>query len=47
MEKTVRERILELADEKYRQFQSKLLPDNIKLIGVRLPKLRAIAKRAG
>ncbi|HBF36464.1 MAG TPA: DNA alkylation repair protein [Firmicutes bacterium] len=44
MEKTVKERILELADEKYRQFQSKLLPDTVNLVGVRLPELRALAK---
>lgn len=44
MKKTVRECIFKLADEKYRRFQSKLLPDTEKIIGVPLPKLRKLAK---
>lgn len=44
MEKTIKERIFELADEKYRQFHSKLLPGIDNVVGVRLPRLRELAK---
>lgn len=44
MEKTLRERILELADEEYRQFHSALVPGTDNILGVRLPKLRELAK---
>jgi 3-methyladenine DNA glycosylase AlkD len=44
MEKTIRERIFELVDEEYRQFHSGLVPDTDNILGVRLPKLRALAK---
>lgn len=44
MDKTVRERILELADEEYRQFHSSLLPGIDNVLGVRLPLLRNLAK---
>lgn len=44
MEKTVRERIFKLTDEEYRQFHSKLVPGTDKILGVRLPKLRELAK---
>lgn len=44
MDKTVRERIFELADEGYRQFHSKLVPGTDNVLGVRLPKLRELAK---
>ena len=44
MEKTVRERIFELADEDYRQFHSRLVPGTDNVLGVRLPKLRELAK---
>jgi 3-methyladenine DNA glycosylase AlkD len=44
MEKTVRERIFEMADQKYRQFQSGLLPGINNILGVRLPDIRKLAK---
>lgn len=40
----IREQIFELADEEYKKFQSKLCPYNDNIIGVRLPKLRNLAK---
>lgn len=40
----VREKILAMSDEKYRDFQKKLLPDTENFIGVRLPDLRKLAK---
>lgn len=42
----IREKLLSLADEKYKDFQSKLMPtvDKAKVIGVRTPELRAFAK---
>jgi 3-methyladenine DNA glycosylase AlkD len=43
MEKTVRERIFEMADPKYRQFQSGLLPGIDNILGVRLPDIRKLA----
>lgn len=39
----IRKRLEKSADEKYRVFSSKLLPDNENLLGVRLPALRKIA----
>ncbi len=33
------------AEEKYQKFSAKLLPPNIKLFGVRIPKLRQLAKQ--
>lgn len=42
---TIREELFLLAEEDYRRFQQKLLPDHCELIGVRLPALRKIAKR--
>lgn len=42
---TIREELYQLAEEDYRKFQQKLLPDCCDLLGVRLPKLRKIAKR--
>lgn len=42
---SIREEILLMADEKYRQFQIKLLPDAEHFVGVRLHMLRKIAKR--
>ncbi len=44
MEKTIRERICSLADDEYRQFQSKLVPGVDNILGVRLPRLRKLAK---
>lgn len=44
MENAVRKRIFELRDEKYRQFHSKLFPGIDNILGVRLPRLRELAK---
>lgn len=44
MNKIIRERILTLADEEYRQFHSGLIPDADNILGVRLPKLRKLAQ---
>lgn len=41
----LREEILKLADEKYREFHSGLCPNVSNIIGVRLPKLRELAKK--
>ena len=43
----IREELERLGDEKYREFHSSLLPnaDKSKIIGVRLPQLRAVAAR--
>ncbi len=45
MEKTIREQIMELSDEKYRKFSSALLPNINNILGVRLPELRKIARK--
>lgn len=44
MEKTLREKLFELADEEYRIFSSALLPVTETLIGVRMPALRRLAR---
>lgn len=44
MKKTIKERLTELADEEYRQFHSKLIPGTDNVLGVRLPRLRELAK---
>lgn len=44
MDKTIRERIRELAEEDYQKFSAALLPNVEKIIGVRLPLLRKFAK---
>lgn len=44
MGKTVRNRIFEMADENYRQFQSALVPGIDTILGVRLPKLHKLAR---
>lgn len=41
---TVREKIESLADEKYRKFHSGLVPGEERILGVRMPKLRELAK---
>lgn len=41
----VRAELEALADEDYRRFSAKLLPPGTALLGVRLPQLRALAKR--
>ena len=40
----IQKRLYSLADEKYKQFSSSLLPSVKNIIGVRLPELRKIAK---
>lgn len=44
MSKTIRDQLFGLADEKYRKFQSGLIPGEDRMLGVRLPQLRTIAK---
>jgi 3-methyladenine DNA glycosylase AlkD len=44
MESTIKQRLFELADEEYRQFHSGLVPDADNILGVRLPRLRELAK---
>jgi 3-methyladenine DNA glycosylase AlkD len=44
MKETIRERLLALVDEKYRQFHSKLVPGTDNILGVRLPHQRELAK---
>jgi len=41
---TIRERIFDRAEEEYKKFQSSLIPGEERLLGVRLPYLREIAK---
>lgn len=41
----LREELFKLADEKYKEFQSGLCPDSNDIIGVRVPKLRKLAKQ--
>ena len=40
----IRSRIYSMSDEKYKEFQKKLLPDIKNYVGVRLPLLRKLAK---
>lgn len=42
--RNIREELFSLADEKYKEFHSGLCPDNDNIIGVRVPKLRNLAK---
>ncbi len=44
MKNNIREKIFELADEKYKKFQSSLCPNTNNIIGVRVPILRNYAK---
>ncbi len=44
MNQTIRERLNALAEEDYRKFSSSLIPGEDKLLGVRLPHLRELAK---
>ena len=39
------EELLASCDEKYREFTSALVPDVMNIIGVRMPRIRAIAKK--
>jgi len=45
MEKTIREQLIELAEEEYKKFSSNLLPGINNILGVRIPALRKIAKQ--
>ena len=40
----LKDKLFELSDEKYKKFHSGLCPNIDNIIGVRLPKLREIAK---
>ena len=41
----IREQIVNLAEPSYQQFSSKLLPGTERIVGVRLPLLRKMAKQ--
>ncbi|MFD0698943.1 DNA alkylation repair protein [Paenibacillus sp. GCM10027628] len=45
MEKTIKEQLLELADEEYQKFSAALIPNINNVLGVRLPELRKMAKK--
>ena len=45
MKEQVREQLIHLAEPDYKAFNEKLLPGVTNILGVRLPKLREIAKR--
>jgi 3-methyladenine DNA glycosylase AlkD len=45
MNKSIREQLNELADEKYRSFTASLTPGKENILGVRLPLLRKLAKQ--
>ncbi|NLG53178.1 MAG: DNA alkylation repair protein [Clostridiales bacterium] len=40
----IRDRLISMAEEEYRRFSSSLIPDCGHMLGVRLPKLRALAR---
>lgn len=44
MEKEIKDKLLQLADDEYRQFASALLPNTKNILGVRLPYLRKLAR---
>lgn len=44
MNQTIRERIFDRAEEEYKKFQSSLIPGETRLLGVRMPYLRELAK---
>ena len=44
MNQTIRERIFDRAEEEYKKFQSGLIPGEDRMLGVRLPHLRELAK---
>ena len=44
LNKTIINKLFELADEDYRKFQSKLCPGTDNIIGVRVPKIRKLAQ---
>lgn len=43
MEKTIKEQLMEMAEDKYRSFSASLTPGKENILGVRLPLLRKIA----
>ena len=43
MEKTIREKLMDLTDEKYQKFAAALLPNIDNVLGVRMPLLRKLA----
>lgn len=44
MQEQIREKLIELADEKYKTFHSTLCPNTQNILGVRIPMLRKLAK---
>jgi 3-methyladenine DNA glycosylase AlkD len=44
METTIKEQLIELAEEKYQKFTAALIPNINNVLGVRLPELRKLAK---
>ncbi len=44
MDQTVREQLFRLADEEYRKFSAVLIPNVDRMLGVRMPELRKLAK---
>lgn len=42
---SVRKMLIEMADEDYRKFHSKLVPGTENILGVRVPELRKLAKK--
>lgn len=44
MRKDIKDKLISMADEKYRDFSKALIPDSKPLLGVRLPMLRKMAK---
>ena len=47
MRQEIQQQLFAYAEEEYRAFQEKLLPGVAHMMGVRLPKLRAIDANAG
>lgn len=45
MEKSIKEQLFELVDEKYQKFSSSLIPNVKNILGIRLPELRKLAKK--
>ena len=43
--KMIKERLLELAEDGYREFSASLTPGKDNILGVRLPALRKLAKK--
>lgn len=46
MRETLRQKLEELADEKYKEFHKSLVPGLTNILGVRMPKIREVAKWA-